>query len=141
MIYLLDPAISACSHPLGELPLCELRLMDDARFPWLILIPRLAAAREWCDLPEDQSQLLLAEAHAAGRALRRCFEVDKLNLASFGNQVAQLHLHLIGRRHDDLAWPGSVFGHGERLPYAVETAARYVKALRAELGLAAGQAS
>lgn len=133
MIYLLDPAISATSHPVGELLLSELRLMDDARYPWLILVPRVADAREWCDLPWDQSQMLLAEAHTVAQALRRCFEIDKLNVATLGNQVAQLHLHVIGRRHDDPVWPHSVFGRGERVPYAAEIAARHIATLRAEL--------
>jgi diadenosine tetraphosphate (Ap4A) HIT family hydrolase len=135
VIYLLDPAISATSHPVGELLLSELRLMDDARYPWLILVPRLPDAREWCDLPEDQSQLLLAETHTVARALRHAFEIDKLNVASFGNQVAQLHVHVIGRRRDDATWPGSVFGHGERVPYAAETVARHVATLRGLLPL------
>ncbi|MCU0755362.1 MAG: HIT domain-containing protein [Xanthomonadales bacterium] len=133
MCYLLDPAISAASHPVGELLLSELRLMDDARYPWLILIPRVANAREWCDLPWDQSQMLLAEAHTVAKALRRCFEIDKLNVATLGNQVAQLHLHVIGRRHDDPAWPHSVFGRGDRAPYAADTVARLVASLRSEL--------
>jgi diadenosine tetraphosphate (Ap4A) HIT family hydrolase len=67
------------------------------------------------------------------QALRRCFEIDKLNVATLGNQVAQLHLHVIGRRHDDPVWPHSVFGRGERVPYAAEIAARHIATLRAEL--------
>lgn len=136
MIYLLDPAISRTSHPVGELLLSELRLMDDARYPWLILIPRVASAREWCDLPWDQSQMLLAEAHTVAKGLRRCFEIDKLNVATLGNEVAQLHLHVIGRRRDDPAWPNSVFGRGERIPYAAETVAHHIALLRNELPLA-----
>jgi diadenosine tetraphosphate (Ap4A) HIT family hydrolase len=135
VIYLLDPAISASSHPVGELLLSELRLMDDARYPWLILIPRVAGAREWCDLPWDQSQMLLAEAHTVAHALRRCYDIDKLNVATLGNQVAQLHLHVIGRRHDDAAWPHSVFGRGEPQPYAAETVAHHVATLRGVLPL------
>ena len=109
--------------PLG---LCEARLQDDARFAWIVLVPRAAGLVEIADLPRRDSLRLWAEAEAAGKAVRAVGEalgrpVLKLNHGQLGNVVAQLHLHVVGRRADDAAWPGPVWGFGEAEPYRAET--------------------
>ncbi len=118
-----DPAIAAVSHALGPLKLCEARLMDDARYPWIVLVPRRPGARELEHLkPADRAQLMeeIVLAGAAVRAMGAAAgrPVEKINAGSLGNVTPQLHVHVIGRRADDVAWPGPVWGHGERAPYS-----------------------
>jgi diadenosine tetraphosphate (Ap4A) HIT family hydrolase len=113
--------------------LSQLRLMDDLRFPWLVLVPRLDGASEWLDLELPQQQLLLAELNAAAGALRSFQACDKLNIGALGNIVRQLHVHLVGRREGDAAWPGPVWGAGSpQRASAVEAAGRQAR-LRALL--------
>jgi len=118
-----DPAFDAGSLAVTDWPLCQVRLQDDARFPWLILIPRVTGAVEIEDLsPEDRTRLL-DEGLRAGRLIRRMGEalerpVDKLNMAALGNVTAQLHLHVIGRRRDDPVWPDPVWGRGTARPWS-----------------------
>lgn len=92
--------------------------MDDARFPWLILVPRIAGARELTDLDEADRHALLGEISAVGRALEARLTPDKLNIAALGNIVPQLHVHLIARFIGDAAWPQPVWGHGQRVMYS-----------------------
>lgn len=114
----LDERLAQDSQLVAELTLCQLRLMDDARFPWLILIPRREGASETFDLNEADQHQLWREASVLGQMLKTLTQADKINVGSLGNVVAQLHVHVVARRHDDAAWPGPVWGHGERQPYA-----------------------
>ena len=117
-----DPALNAGSLAVTDWPLCQVRLQDDARFPWLILIPRVPGRVEIEDLsPEDRTRFL-DEGLRAGALVRQMGEVlerpvDKLNLAALGNVTAQLHLHVIGRRRDDPVWPDPVWGRGTPQPW------------------------
>lgn len=132
----IDPAFLTTSHPLGELGLSHARLQDDARYPWIVLIPRVAAARELEDLERDQLALLTDEILAAGRAVRALgVMVDKLNVGSLGNVTPQLHVHVVGRRAGDPAWPGPVWGHSPGQPYGGEELAKTLTAAKAALGL------
>ena len=115
-LFELDPRLAGDTHHLARWPLCELLLMDDDRYPWLILVPRSAGARELTDLDEGDRAQLWREIDAASRALLDAFAPDKLNIGALGNVVSQLHVHVIARyRHDD-AWPGPVWGAHPRLP-------------------------
>lgn len=117
--FALDPRIAADSHPVASLGLCELRLMDDAQYPWLVLVPRIDGARELIDLEPEQCARLGAETDLAARLLRRLVAPDTLNVASLGNVVAQLHVHVVARFATDAAWPAPVWG---RLPMRAYTA-------------------
>ena len=110
--FALDPRLAADTHPIAKWPLCDVLLMDDARYPWLILVPRVAGASEWIDLSGDQQRLLLAEINQISRHLKQKPNVTKLNIGALGNIVRQLHVHLIGRFEGDAAWPGPVWGSG-----------------------------
>lgn len=110
--FVLDARLAADSAHIADGPLSQLRLMDDARFPWLILVPRIAAASEWIDLPGGQQRLLLAEINQAANLLRGLQPCDKLNIGALGNIVRQLHVHVVARREGDAAWPGPVWGSG-----------------------------
>jgi diadenosine tetraphosphate (Ap4A) HIT family hydrolase len=113
--YALDPAFAAGSTALARLALCDVRLQRDARFPWLILVPRVAGARELEDLSPADRARLTDEIVRAGHAVRAIGEalgrpVAKLNIGALGNITPQLHVHIVGRRPDDAAWPGPVWG-------------------------------
>lgn len=116
--FALDPRLLADTHAVGELHLSELLLMDDARFPWFILVPRIAGARELIDLDEGDQRTLLAEISLLGRTLETLLRPDKLNVAALGNVVPQLHVHVIARFAHDAAWPHPVWCRGERVAYA-----------------------
>lgn len=114
----LHPRLAADCITLGNLDLCRVLLMDDARFPWLILVPRRAGATEIHRLPEDDQRRLWQESARLSAFLMETFEGDRLNLGALGNLVPQLHLHHVVRRRNDPCWPGPVWGCGERQPYA-----------------------
>ena len=131
--FALDPNLLADTHPIGELPLSQLLLMDDARFPWLILVPRIAGARELIDLDEGDQRSLLGEISAVGRAFEALLRPDKLNIAALGNVVAQLHVHVIARTRQDAAWPRPVWGVGTRSAYTSSALQLRLSSLRAAL--------
>ncbi len=138
--FILDPAFEAISVSVGKLPLCEVRLQVDARWPWLVLIPQKRGLREIEDLDVVQRGQLIEEAVAAGAAVRAVgvvlgLPVEKLNLGALGNVTPQLHLHLVGRRAGDPAWPGPVWGVGAAQAYPVETLAQAVVAARSALNI------
>lgn len=116
--FVLDPRLQADSAFVADGPLSQVRLMDDARFPWLLLVPRVAEASEWIDLDGGQQRLLLAEINQLSQLLRQEPGVHKLNIGALGNVVRQLHVHVLGRHPHDAAWPGPVWGSGtaQRLP-------------------------
>lgn len=136
----IDHAFLATSVALGELPLCQARLQADARFPWIVLIPRVVGARELEDLDPGQRLALMEEVLLAGTAVRAMGHavsrpVTKLNVGQLGNVTPQLHVHVVGRRPEDAAWPGPVWGHGTAQPYAADELAAAVAAARRTLGL------
>jgi diadenosine tetraphosphate (Ap4A) HIT family hydrolase len=136
----LHPALAATSEALGDLKLCQARLQSDARWPWIVLVPRMSGARELEHLsPANRAQLteeiVLAGAavRAIGAALGR--PVEKLNVGQLGNITPQLHVHIVGRRPDDAAWPGPVWGVGEPTPYAANALATAIDAAHGLLSL------
>jgi diadenosine tetraphosphate (Ap4A) HIT family hydrolase len=102
----------------AELPLCRCLLMNDARYPWLILVPRIADLREFHDVPREQRTALYDEIDLVSQALLHVCNPHKLNVAALGNQVPQLHIHVIARQMDDPAWPGPVWGVGSAQAYS-----------------------
>jgi diadenosine tetraphosphate (Ap4A) HIT family hydrolase len=131
--FALDPRLQADTRHVAMLPLCELRLMDDARYPWLILVPRRAGMVEIADLAETEQRQLWQEANQAAAALRAVAACDKLNLGALGNIVRQLHLHVVARTEGDAAWPGPVWGSGAAVPYDAGMLAARMDALRQAL--------
>jgi len=117
MSFALDPRLAADTLPIGDLKLSRALLMNDARYPWLILVPRRANVREIVDLAAEDRAVLIEEIAAVSAFLRALPGVDKLNVGALGNIVAQLHVHVIGRAVGDPAWPGPVWGAGEAWPY------------------------
>ena len=126
----LDPQLAQDTVPVGDLPLARVLLANDANYPWLILVPRLPGLVELIDLEENAQVQLLGEISAAARALKKITTCDKLNIAALGNQVAQLHVHVIARRRSDAAWPKPVWGVKPALAYAQGEQAKLSGSLR-----------
>lgn len=131
--YALDERLAADSHPVHTLPLCELRLMDDANYPWLVLVPRVAGARELIDLDPAQRLELSDEIDLAQHLLKEGFRPHKLNVAALGNLVPQLHVHVIARFEHDPAWPAPVWGRVTARPYSPEALVERIRWLQAAL--------
>ena len=129
--FVLHPQLAADTQHVASLPLCEALLMNDANYPWLILVPRVADACELLDLGEDDRTRLWREIDVASQVLREQFAPDKINIASLGNVVSQLHVHVIARFKDDAAWPKPVWGAQPARPYAANEAGTRIEALRA----------
>ena len=129
----LHPQLADDTHPVASWPLCELRLMDDANHPWLILVPRVVEAVELIDLSNAQQAELMREIGVASRVLQAVFKPHKLNVAALGNLVPQLHVHVIARFQDDIAWPRPVWGTAAAKPYSEEALVRRIESLREAL--------
>ncbi|NUS60026.1 MAG: HIT domain-containing protein [Lysobacter sp.] len=129
----LHPQLADDTHPVASWPLCDVRLMDDANHPWLILVPRVAEAVEVTDLDEVQQRSLMQEIDRAGRALQ-VFRPHKLNVAALGNLVPQLHVHVIARYQEDIAWPRPVWGMAAAQPYGPEALIERIQLLRDTIG-------
>ena len=128
--YALHPQLAADTHPLASLELCDLRLMDDGNYPWLVLVPRVPGARELYDLSQPQRHLLGDEIERTERLLQDAFQPYKLNVAALGNLVPQLHVHVIARFEDDPAWPAPVWGRVAARPYPPEDLVERIRLLR-----------
>ena len=120
--YVLDPRLAADTLAAGNTTLCEVRLMNDARFPWAILVPRQTGLRDLHDLPGDRLPALMAEIAGLSAAMLAQWRGEKMNVAALGNLVPQLHIHVIVRYAADPAWPGPVWGVGTPRPYAPDAA-------------------
>jgi diadenosine tetraphosphate (Ap4A) HIT family hydrolase len=132
--FALHPQLFADTLPVGDLLLSRVLLMDNARFPWILLVPRRAGLREMINLPEPEQATLSQEIAAASRVMQALFEPDKLNVAAIGNVVPQLHVHVIARFERDEAWPRPTFGFAPPAPYAPEAAEALVRRLAAGFG-------
>ncbi|MCX4189355.1 HIT domain-containing protein [Methylophaga sp. OBS3] len=117
MAFSLHKQLANDTIEVGDLPLCQILLMNDARFPWLILVPRREQMSEMFDLSMKDQQLLLQETSFVAERLKDLTGADKMNMAALGNQVPQLHVHVIARFKDDPAWPAPVWGNGKAVAY------------------------
>ncbi len=133
MPFTLDPKIAADTVAVTPLGLSDLRLMNDARFPWLLLVPRRPGAVEIIDLAKADRAALFEEINAVSAALRAATRCDKLNVAALGNQVRQLHVHVVARFAGDAAWPGPVWGVGDAVAYEAAARDRLIAAVRTAL--------
>jgi len=136
----LHPAFPPTSEPLGDLALCHARLQADARYPWTVLIPRIGGLRELEDLSANDRMALMEEVVLAGAAVRAVGlaldrPVEKLNVGQLGNLTPQLHVHVVGRRADDPAWPGPVWGVGTAGAYSEAALGLALATARAALAL------
>lgn len=115
--YKLHPTLAEDTFPVCKLDLCEVRLMNDTRFPWLILVPMVEAAREIHQLDREDQRRLIDEGSLCAGLLAGVTDADKINVGALGNLVPQLHWHIVARRKEDACWPGPVWGCGETVRY------------------------
>lgn len=130
----LDRRLASETLAMADLPLCRLLLRNEHRFPWLVLVPRLVGVRESFALAPPDRARLWHEADETARALSARVKADKMNLAAFGNMVPQLHLHVIGRKKTDPAWPKSAVGWDAPAVYAAGSAPTWWRPLVRDLG-------
>lgn len=117
MKFELHPQLAADTFVIGDLPLCRVLLMNDARFPWVILVPRRKDISEIYDLSMQDQQILWQESALVAEKLMKLTEADKMNIAALGNVVPQLHLHHVARFQTDAVWPKPIWGQGAAEPY------------------------
>jgi len=131
--FVLDPTLEKDSFFVADLPLSQLLLMNDARYPWLILVPRRANKAEIIELSLEDQQLLLTEINTVSHLIQNIFNPDKINIANIGNRVRALHIHLLARYKTDEVWPLPVWGLGESVPYALLQKTNLIITLRKAL--------
>lgn len=132
-MFVLDSRLQQDSLVLGDFPLCQLLLSKDANYPWFILVPRRADISEVFQLEGDDQQQLWSETSYLAEALQSAFAADKMNVAALGNVVSQLHMHVIVRYRDDVAWPAPVWGKCQAQAYTDEQVEGIRQRLRAVL--------
>lgn len=130
-MFVLDSRLEQDTVSLGDFPLCRLLLMNDRHYPWFILVPRREEVSELFQLDADDQQALWRETTALAETVKDTFGADKMNVATLGNMVGQLHMHVIARRRDDVAWPAPVWGKHPAEPYTQEQ----IAAIRRKLEL------
>ncbi len=130
----LHPRLAQDTGLVHLLPLSQVRLMNDARYAWLILVPAKPGLREIHDLASPDRAQLTEEICLASEALERLFAPDKINVGALGNLVPQLHVHVIARRQDDAAWPRPVWGQGTAAPYEPDVLDQTIDRIRGALG-------
>lgn len=118
--FALHPRLAADTAPVADWGLSRVLLMDDARYPWLILVPRRQDLAELHDLSHAEGLVLMEEIRRAGAGLKRLTGAAKINVGALGNLVPQLHVHVVARDPGDAAWPGPVWGHGAPVRYEAE---------------------
>ncbi|WP_445619660.1 HIT domain-containing protein [Kushneria sp. Sum13] len=121
MAFVLHERLAADTLFVASLELCELRLMNDARFVWALLIPQRDSIRESFELPASERALLWQEVDLLSEFMMRHTGADKINIGALGNMVPQLHVHVIARSQHDDAWPGPVWGAGQVQPLEDDT--------------------
>jgi diadenosine tetraphosphate (Ap4A) HIT family hydrolase len=134
----LHPQLEADCHPVGDLKLSRVLLLDDCRYPWVVLVPRRSGVREIFELAPGDRRDLLEESCRVGEFMMAAFAGDKLNIGALGNLVPQLHLHHVVRHRDDPAWPGPVWGHAPRQAYAPQALRDRISLLREGLEMGVG---
>ncbi|WP_439861392.1 HIT family protein [Pseudomonas sp. MBLB4136] len=130
-MFALDSRLQQDTLVIGDFPLCRLLLMNDAHYPWFILVPRREEVSELFQLDAGDQRALWQEATLLAETLKDTFAADKMNIATLGNVVSQLHMHVIVRRRGDAAWPAPVWGRNPALPYGDDQ----VAAIKAKLRL------
>ena len=117
MAFGLDARLEADTVSITKRGGIDIRLMRDARYYWLVLVPQIDGAVEWFDLPDVAARALFTTAQESAQRLQALSRADKMNIAALGNMVKQLHVHVIARHEGDAAWPGPVWGVGEAVDY------------------------
>ena len=134
MAFALHPRLAADTAMIADWPLSRVLLMNDKRYPWIVLVPRRADITELFDLDEAARLTLTSETSRVGARLKAWAKArggcDKINIGMIGNVVSQLHVHIVARTKTDPTWPAPVWGKGEALPYSGGELAQTIASLR-----------
>jgi diadenosine tetraphosphate (Ap4A) HIT family hydrolase len=133
--FTLHPQLERDTVNIGDLPLCRVLVIQDANYPWLLLVPRRPDVVEIIDLDEVEQAQLMTETSRVARALKDITRCAKLNIAALGNVVPQLHVHVIARRESDAAWPRPVWGAVAPLSHDKAELEAFIAALRKKIWL------
>lgn len=133
--FVLDSRLKNDALPVGNLTLCQVRLLNDTRWPWLLLVPMRDGLSEIHDLDATERQTLADETARASKVLQKLTGAEKINTGALGNIVRQLHIHVIARNEGDENWPGPVWGYGEKQPYNNSAAETLIQQLQSELNV------
>jgi diadenosine tetraphosphate (Ap4A) HIT family hydrolase len=129
----LHPGLARDTIMLGDMPLSQVLLVNDANWPWLLLVPRRLGVRDIIDLDEVEQAQLTTEMSRAARALKAVTVCDKLNIAALGNVVPQLHVHVIARREGDAGWPKPIWGAAPAIAYQTQDIESFKASLRRKI--------
>jgi diadenosine tetraphosphate (Ap4A) HIT family hydrolase len=129
----LDAQLARDTYGVGKLSACDVRLMNDARYPWVVLVPRIARISELHELGGHDGELVWQEIRRVGKLLSGLPNVEKINVGALGNIVRQLHIHVVGRHSADPAWPAPVWGHSPPVSYEADAARAMVSFLQDNL--------
>jgi diadenosine tetraphosphate (Ap4A) HIT family hydrolase len=135
MGFLLHSQLASDAVAVGDLPVCRVLLMNNRHFPWLILVPRRPGMRELFDLAPDDYRMVMDEIRFTAAQAAYMTQADKMNIATLGNQVPQLHIHIIARFEKDAAWPNPVWGVGTAQPYQRQELTDIIATLQRTLNL------
>ncbi|RMQ64750.1 hypothetical protein ALP99_01400 [Pseudomonas syringae pv. tomato] len=133
IVFVLDSRLQQDTLPIGDFPLCRLLLSNDTHYPWFILVPRRADITEVFQLNAADQLQLWQETTVLSKVLKEVFVADKINVAALGNVVSQLHMHVIARKRDDIAWPAPVWGKHAAVAYSDEQFAEICRQLKPAL--------
>lgn len=136
-MFVLNSTLEGDSVPVLENSDFQIRLINDARYPWILIVPKVEKASELHDLDEELFLMIISVARECGRVLKQAFGADKINTASIGNMVPQLHIHVVARHISDASWPGPIWGAGEMEPMTDDELVRRIELIReglADLG-------
>lgn len=132
-MFILDQRIQSDSILICELELCQLRIQNDSRYPWLVLVPKLEGVTEVHELTVEHQYQLIQESSLVANALKQVTACKKVNIANLGNVVSQLHWHVVARSEDDQTWPGPIWGLGVSIPYGKEQLDNLINAIKEKL--------
>ncbi len=135
MAFDLHPRLASGGFEIGKIGSCRLLLKNNALFPWFILVPEVDGIEDLHQLPADQFDETMTAMRRVSQFVADHFQPEKVNIGCIGIQVRQLHIHIVGRSHDDPAWPGTVWASTEKRSYTPEEAAEILTAARESLAL------
>lgn len=131
----LHPQLRIDTIHVGDLPLSQVLIIKDSNYPWLLLVPRRDNVSDIIDLNDVEQAQLITEINRVSVAVKAITKPDKLNIAALGNLVPQLHIHIIGRRKSDAAWPRPVWGAVDPVGYDPVEMSAFKTALRQRIWL------
>lgn len=131
--FILDDTLAKVSHSIGKMRICEARLLDDTRWPWIMLVPERAGCEDLHDLKAADLAKAMEDMRDAANCLQKLVPCDKINVGSLGNMVRQLHIHVIARSEGDANWPGPVWGFEKAIPYDAAARDAFIAKISKEL--------